>query len=228
MRVLIIDDDHDRVASHCTFLTVSGAILAVAHTGMDGIFTAVDGEHDVIVLNSQLPDMAGLEVCSQLRNVYQVSIPILMLSASDSPRDMLRGFEAGADDFMLMPCSLPEFHARLKALVRRSNGGPTDSVLKFADLRLDTHTGEVHRANIRVILTPIAYRILIVLMRNAPRIVTREVLEKEIWGGNQPGTTTLRTHIHALRLALNRPFPQDFLLTLPGIGYRLRAPRTQN
>jgi DNA-binding response OmpR family regulator len=224
MRVLIIDNDHDHRSTYCTFLSDSGAILAVALTGMDGIFRAVGNEYDVIVLNFLLPDMTGLEVCRQLRNVYQVATPILMLSGSDSPNDMVMGLEAGADDSMVLPCSLPELHARLKALVRRSNIATTDSVLRFAELKIDTHTGEVYRANVKVPLAPIAYQILVILMRDAPRIVTHEVLEREIWGHNHLGTGTLRAHVHALRSALDKPFSQALLMTLPGLGYRLHSP----
>jgi DNA-binding response OmpR family regulator len=144
-----------------------------------------------------------------------------MLTARDTEQDKLVGFDTGADDYLVKPYSLLELDARLKALVRRSRREIVNYVLAFDDLRLDTGTGQVSRAGQALSLTPTGYKILVTLLRNAPKLVTREVLEREVWGDFPPDSDALRTHIHALRQAIDKPFPKPLLVTIPGSGYRL-------
>jgi DNA-binding response OmpR family regulator len=165
--------------------------------------------------------MDGLELCRRLREQYRIATPVLMLTARDTEQDKLAGFQAGADDYLVKPCSLRELDARLNALLRRARNELVQYVLRFDDLELDTGTRQATRAGKPLALTPTAYKILLALLRHAPKLLSREALEREVWGDHPPESDALRTHIHALRQALDKPFERPMLLTRPGAGYRL-------
>lgn len=224
MHVLIVEDNPDIIANLYGYLEPLGYTLDVARNGNVGVAGATGSYHDAIVLDLSLPGMDGLEVCRTLRQEYRLATPILMLTARDTVHDKLTGFEVGADDYLVKPYSLPELDARLKALVRRSRNEHVQSVLAFGDLRLDAGTGQVTRAGQPLELTPTGYKILAALMRAAPTLMTRQAVEREVWGDSPPDSDALRTHIHTLRQVLDKPFPQPMLLTLPGTGYRLVVP----
>lgn len=224
MHVLIIEDNPDIIANLYGYLEPLGYTLDAARNGNAGVARATDSFHDAIVLDLSLPGMDGVEVCRTLRREHRLSTPILMLTARDTVHDKLTGFEVGADDYLVKPYSLPELDARLKALIRRARNEHVQSVLTFGDLRLDTSTGQATRAGKPLDLTPTGYKILTALMCAAPTLITREAIEREVWGDNPPDSDALRTHIHTLRQALDKPFPDPMLLTLPGTGYRLMVP----
>ncbi len=224
MHVLIIEDNPDIIANLYGYLEPLGYTLDVARNGNAGVSRATDSFHDAIVLDLSLPGLDGMDVCRTLRREYRLATPILMLTARDTVHDKLTGFEVGADDYLVKPYSLPELDARLKALVRRARNEHVQTVLTFGDLQLDTSTGQVTRDGQMLDLTPTGYKILTALMRAAPSLMPREALEREVWGDNPPDSDALRTHIHSLRQALDKPFSHAMLLTLPGKGYRLVAP----
>lgn len=224
MHVLIVEDNPDIIANLYGYLEPLGYTLDVARNGNAGVACATGAYHDAIVLDLSLPGMDGLEVCRTLRQEYRLATPILMLTARDTVHDKLTGFEVGADDYLVKPYSLPELDARLKALVRRSRNEHVQSILDFGELRLDASTGQVTRAGQQLELTPTGYKILAALMRAAPTLMTRQAVEREVWGDSPPDSDALRTHIHTLRQVLDKPFPQPMLLTLPGTGYRLVVP----
>lgn len=221
MHVLIVEDNPDIIANLYGFLEPLGYTLDVARTGVAGIARATNARHDAIVLDLSLPGLDGLEVCRRLRKEHRLAIPILMLTARDTVQDKVTGFDAGADDYLVKPYSLPELDARLKALVRRSRHEHVEYVLEFGELRLDTSTGKVSRAGRALALTPTEYKIIAALMKEAPRLLTREALERAVWDDDPPDSDALRTHIHALRQVLDKSFGYQMLITLPGTGYRL-------
>lgn len=221
MYALIIEDNPDIVANLYGFLEPLGYTLDVALTGTAGVTLATSSPYDVIVLDLELPGLDGVEVCRQLRKERRLATPILMLTARDTVKDKLAGFEVGADDYLVKPFSLVELEARLKALVRRARNETVEHILEFGELRYDLSCGEVTRAGRPLALTPTGYKLLEVLMRRAPAIIPRDVLLREIWGDDPPDSDALRTHIHALRQAMDRPFVTPMLRTLPGSGYRL-------
>jgi DNA-binding response OmpR family regulator len=224
MHLLIVEDNPDIVANLFGFLEPQGHALDVAHTGAAGVRLAVGGHYDAIVLDLTLPGMDGLEACRQIRQVHRIATPIMMLTARDTEQDKLAGFEVGADDYLVKPYSLAELEARLKALVRRARNEHVSYVLTFDDLRLDIGIWQASRSGRPLALTPTGYKILAALMRQAPRLLTREALEREVWGEDPPDSDALRTHIHALRQAIDKPFGRPLLTTVPGMGYRLAAP----
>ncbi|MNR79356.1 Transcriptional activator protein CopR [compost metagenome] len=221
MYALIIEDNPDIVANLYGFLEPLGYTLDVALSGPAGVTRATSAHYDVIVLDLELPGLDGVEVCRQLRKVQRLATPILMLTARDTVQDKLLGFEVGADDYLVKPFSLVELEARLKALVRRARNETVEHILEFGELRLDLSRSVATRAGHTLTLTPTGYKLLEALLRKAPALISREEILREIWGDDPPDSDALRTHIHALRQAMDRPFVQPMLRTLPGSGYRL-------
>jgi len=223
MRVLIIEDNPDIVANLYAYLEPLGYTLDSARSGEAGLAAAARGDHDVIVLDVMLPGLDGLSLCRQLRRQLRLTTPVLMLTARDTIQDKVSGFESGADDYLVKPFSLAELDVRLKALLRRARDGHVQALLRVGDLSFDRDTMAVSRAGRRIELTPSGYKLLARLMAAAPKLVSREALEYELWGDAPPDSDALRTHIHALRQAIDKPFGVPLLKTLPGQGYRLEA-----
>ncbi|MBV8605629.1 MAG: response regulator transcription factor [Pelomonas sp.] len=223
MRVLIVEDNPDLVANLFAYLEPLGYTLDVARRGDTGLTAATRGEYDAIVLDLMLPGLDGVELCQRLRQERQLDTPILMLTARDTLADKTAGFGSGADDYLVKPFSLAELDLRLKALMRRARGGGPGTRLQVGELSFERDTLRVQRAGRSVELTPTGYKLLAALMRAAPRLVTRESLVYEIWGDEPPDSDALRTHIHALRQAIDKPFDTALLRTVQGQGWRLDA-----
>jgi DNA-binding response OmpR family regulator len=224
MRVLIIEDNPDILANLYGFLEPLGYTLDSARNGFAGLARAAEGRFDAIVLDLMLPGMDGLDVCRKLRDELGQSTPVLMLTARDTLQDKVDGFEHGADDYLVKPFSLVELDARLKALVRRARGAHREATLRYGPLRFDPTTFEAARDERPLALTPTGYKLLGALIRAAPRVLSKEALEHEVWGDDPPDSDALRTHIHALRQALDKPFATAMLKTVQGVGYRLTDP----
>jgi DNA-binding response OmpR family regulator len=223
MRVLIIEDNADIAANLAGYLEPLGHALDFADNGYGGLALIARNEYDVIVLDLSLPGLDGLALCRKVRTELGKATPVLMLTARDTVEDKLSGFGSGADDYLVKPFSLPELEARLKALARRAGGNVIGTELRVGGLRFDPQTFEAQRAGRPLTLTKTGYRILACLMRESPKVVLRQTLESEIWGDDPPESDALRTHIHALRQAIDKPPGSPMLKTVQGIGYRLVA-----
>ena len=221
-RILIIEDNTDIATLLVDFFNERGHVADYAHDGLTGLHLAASGEHDVIILDLALPGLDGVELCKQLRSVKRSDIPILMLTARDTLDDKLTGFAAGADDYLIKPFELLEVYARVQALWRRSGLG-SRAVLQVADLSLDPETREVSRGGQPITLNPVPFNILQLLMENHHRVVSRREIESHIWGDDPTDSDALRTHVSAIRTAIDKPFERKLLHTLHGIGYRLFA-----
>ena len=225
MRVLIVEDHPDILANLYGFLEPKGYQLDSARNGYGGLALASEHDYDVIVLDVMLPGLNGLELCQKLRTELGKLTPVLMLTARDTLSDKVAGFDSGADDYLVKPFSLVELEVRLKALVRRSAASHTvHAAMRFGELSFEPDTQEASRAGIPVVLTKTGYTLLRCLLAAAPRIVTRESLEHAVWGDNRPDSDALRTHIHALRQAIDKPFATPMLKTVAGVGYKLVQP----
>ena len=143
-----------------------------------------------------------------------------MLTARDTLDDKLKGFEAGADDYLVKPFALQELHARLQALYKRSHRN-TDNLLTVGDLTMNRSTQQVHRAGRRVDLTPAGRRLLERLMEEAPAVVARDDLETLLWADERPDGDALRSHLYKLRQAIDRPFDRPLIHTVHRIGYQI-------
>ncbi len=220
IRVLIVEDSRDICGNIAAYLEKHSYILDFAYDGISAMHLALSNTYDVIVLDLMLPRMDGLSFCHKLRADADVETPVLMLTARDTLDDKLKGFKAGADDYLVKPFALQELHARLQALYKRSHR-KTDKLLTVGDLTLNRSTLQVHRAGRRVDLTPAGIRLLQRLMEEAPSVVARDDLETLLWADERPDGDALRSHLYKLRQAIDRPFNSPLIHTVYGIGYRI-------
>lgn len=221
MQILIIENDATIAANLYDFLEARGHSVDAAADGLTGLHLAVTRPFDVIVLDIGLPGMDGLTLARKLRQDAHVTTPVLMLTARDTLDDKLEGFAQGADDYLVKPFSLKEVEARLTALHKRSSGQVTSRILQAGALTLDPKTMSVRFGGNEVKLPPKALRILELLMREPGRVVSREEIERQVWGEEQETSDALRSHLHMLRRALTATGGHDPIETLHGIGYRV-------
>lgn len=225
MRVLIVEDNADITANLSAYLEPRGYVPDFARNGYSGLALIAQNEYDAVILDVGLPGMDGLDLCRRIRDDLKKSTPILMLTARDTVQDKVRGFESGADDYLVKPFSLTELDMRLQALARRARGQfEAPRLYSVGELRFDAEIYEAKRAGVALTLTRTGYKLLACLMRAAPNVVSREALEHAVWGDDRPDSDALRTHIHALRQVIDKPFKAPMLHTVQGIGYRLTDP----
>lgn len=224
LHILVIEDNPDLAANVCDFLEAKGHIADVAGDGITGLHLAITKDYDAIVLDIVLPGMDGLTMCRKFREEAKRNTPVLMLTARDALDDRVAGLECGADDYVLKPFALRELEARLKALVRRSHSRVTSSVLQVSDLEFDPARVRVRRGDRVISLPPIPLKLLETLMRASPRVMKREELERAVWGDAPPDSDALRSHMHTVRTAVDRPGELPLIQTLRGIGYRIALP----
>ncbi len=222
--VLLIEDHQDIATMVYEYLEQRGYVVDYAADGVTGLHLAVKNTYDVIILDLMLPGMDGMQVLEKLRMEAQQSTPVLILTARDTLDDKLAGLDGGADDYLIKPFEIKELEARIKVLIRRQKGMLNPEVLSVGDLSFDTGTLQVMRAGQELKLTPIGLKILGILMRASPRVVSRRQIEREVWGDILPDSDTLRSHIYSLRKIIDRPFDQQIMHTLQNSGYRLVEP----
>lgn len=220
-RVLIIEDHKDIAEMLYDYFERRDYELDYASDGRMGFNLASQNDYDVILLDLMLPEMDGLDVCRKLREESKVYSPILMLTARDTLEDKVAGLDMGADDYLVKPFEILELEARIKALMRRKGQVTQQEVLEVGDLELDTGTLEVRRSNQTIYLSPIGLKILTILMKESPKVVSRNQLEHEIWGDILPDSDTLRSHMYNLRKQIDKPFEQPLLQTIQSRGYRI-------
>lgn len=220
MRILVIEDNRDILANVLDYLELKGYTVDCAQDGLSGLHLAATGQYDLIVLDIMLPGIDGYQVCERLRHDAGSETPIIMLTARDSLDDRLQGLNSGADDYLLKPFALSELVARIEAVLRRTQGSRKRQ-LQVGDLAYDLDTLNVSRAGKPLRLNPIGYKLLAILMQKSPAVVRREFLENALWGDDLPESDSLRSHIHQLRQALDKPFDKPLLYTIHGVGYRL-------
>ncbi|MBS3940249.1 MAG: response regulator transcription factor [Actinobacteria bacterium] len=219
--VLVIDDDPAIRRVVATGLTARGYGVIEAATAADGLGAAAVDAPDLILLDLGLPDGDGVEVCRRIRE-FSTS-PVIVLSVETTDRRKIEALDAGADDFLVKPFSMPELLARMRASLRRIPVGPTDPVLRLGDLAIDRAAHRVSVGGESVELTDTEYRILLVLAEHAGRLLTHDALLLRVWG---PGYDR---ELHYLRVYINRlrrkvpfgPGSGRSLITVPRAGYRL-------
>lgn len=219
--LLLVEDHQDIAEMIYDYFETCGYVVDYAADGITGLHLAVSNDYDVIILDLMLPGLDGVELCTKLRNEAHKTTALLMLTARDTLHDKVAGLDAGADDYLVKPFALQELDARVRALLRRQRGYVAPELLKVGDLTLDTATLQVERAGQTLYLTPIALKILTVLMRASPRVVSRREIEREVWGDILPDSDTLRSHLYNLRKVIDKPFQRSLLHTIQNAGYRL-------
>ncbi len=225
MRILVIEDDVDTAAYMVKGLKESGYIVDHAADGKDGLFHAMSGTYDVLIVDRMLPGLDGLAIIQALRASGNKT-PVLILSALSAVDDRVRGLRAGGDDYLTKPYAFSELLARIEVLMRR--GGVAESVttkLRVADLEMDLLSRIVTRNGQELDLQPREFMLLEYLMRNAGHVVTRTMLLEHVWDYHfDPQTNVIDVHISRLRQKIDKNFPKSLLHTIRGAGYCLRAP----
>lgn len=219
--VLLVEDHRDIAETVGAYLESKNYIVDYASDGVTGLQLGESNAYDAIVLDVMLPGMDGLDVCRRLRFESDTDVPILMLTARDTLDDKLSGFEHGADDYLVKPFDLEELGARLGALIRRNKRSMATGILTVGDLSLDAETLQVTRDGRKILVTPTGLKILRLLMRAAPRVVTRNEIEREIWSDLPPDSDALRSHMYSLRKAIDKPFETALITTVHGAGFRI-------
>ena len=220
IRVLVVEDNRDICANMAAYLEKRGYIMDFCHDGLSALHVALANPFDIIVLDLKLPGLDGLRFCQKLRSEARVETPVLMLTARDTLDDKLKGFAAGADDYLVKPFALQELDVRLRALYKRSHRC-ADNLLAVGDLTMDRSTRQVHRAGRQVCLNPAGMKLLQRLMEEAPSVVARDDLETLLWADERPDGDALRSHMYKLRQAVDRPFDSPLIHTVHRIGYRI-------
>jgi two-component system OmpR family response regulator len=224
-RVLVVDDEPNIVDVVSMALRYQGFEVESAATGEQALAAVERFRPELMVLDVMLPDMEGFEVAERL-GAQRGHIPIIFLTARDATQDKLRGLTTGGDDYVTKPFSLEELVARIRVILRRTNGAAGDSSkLVFEDLELDEESHEVSRGETPIELTATEFRLLRYLMLNPRRVMTRAQILDHVWDYDFGGDgRVLETYISYLRKKLDAHGP-SLIRTVRGVGYALQAPR---
>ncbi|MBX0290421.1 response regulator transcription factor [Hymenobacter sp. HSC-4F20] len=223
MKILLVEDE-PKVASFLhQGLTEQHHTVDLAADGLLGLRLAQAGGYDLLILDTLLPGLSGLEVCRQVR-AQDTSVPILMLTALGETDDKIRGLDAGADDYLVKPFAFQELLARIRALTRRRHEAPAaEAVLRLADLTLDPVRKVVQRAGQVVQLTAREFALLEYLLRNQNRVVSRVDILEHVWETSfDTGSNVIDVYINFLRKKLDKDFTPKLIHTLVGMGYVMK------
>jgi two-component system KDP operon response regulator KdpE len=223
--VLVVDDEPAIVRAVSAALEARGHEAVAAVTGGEALSIAATSRLDVIILDLNLPDLDGVEVCRRIREWSR--IPIIVLTVEGAEDRKVSALDEGADDYLTKPFSMPELLARVRVALRNREGAPTveDAVFEVGDLRVDLARHEVNLGDQHVELTPKEFDFLALLARHPGRVLTHRTILQEVWGP-QYGTETqyLRVYASQLRKKLRDDPAAPRLVTEPGVGYRLVDP----
>ena len=221
VRVLVVDDEPQLRRALERALKLEGYEVELAGDGEQALGSVASTPLDAIVLDVLMPKRDGLEVCRELR-ARGDRTPILMLTARDAVQDRVDGLDAGADDYVVKPFALEELLARLRALLRRTNGDAGER-LSYADLTLDPATREVERGGRPVQLTKTEFVLLEHLMRHPRLVLSRSQLFEAVWGYDfGPRSNSLEVYIGYLRRKTEEGGESRLIQTVRGVGYSLR------
>ncbi|MEX0659891.1 MAG: response regulator transcription factor [Egibacteraceae bacterium] len=225
-KILVVEDEPSIVEALDYRLTAEGFTVVATGDGSEALGLVEREGPDLIVLDLMLPGLSGTEVCKRVRATS--SVPIIMLTAKDEEIDRIIGLELGADDYVTKPFSPRELVARIRAVLRRGTDTATgggDLPVEAAGVRVDTDRYEVTVRGTSVPLRPKEFALLELLVRNAGRVLTREVLINRIWGTDYVGDTkTLDVHVKRLRQRIEAdPSAPELIRTVRGVGYRFAA-----
>jgi len=222
--VAIVDDDSAIRSALGRALRMENYDVELFEDGASALKSIQLRAPDAIVLDLQLPDIDGLEICRRIRRSGDTT-PILMLTARNAVNDRVEGLDVGADDYLVKPFDLAELLARLRALLRRHNVADVDgTLLRFEDLTLNPQTREVHRGARLVELTKIEFDLLELFLHHPRQVLTRDQILDLVWGYNfDSGTNSLAVYIGYLRRKLEEDNKARLIQTVRGVGYALRT-----
>jgi DNA-binding response OmpR family regulator len=219
MLLLLVEDDLDLAAAIIDFLELDNVRCDHAADGELALRLIREQAYDVVILDINLPKRNGLDVCEAMRQAG-LDTPVLMLTAMDTLQDKLTGFDKGADDYLIKPFDMEELVVRAKVLAKRRSGQMTK--LAVGDLIYHIERTEITRGGTPVTLSPTAVKILEVLMRASPNVVSREKLISDVWGDEAPDSNSLKVHMFNLRKQVDQGFETKLLHTVTGKGFAVR------
>lgn len=220
MKILVIEDEPKAASYLRQGLTESGYVVEVAHNGTDGLHAAASGDHDLMILDIMLPGIDGFAVLSALRTSSQM--PVLMLTARGNTDDKVRGFDLGADDYLVKPFQLPELLARVRALLKRGQPVAKEQVLRAADLEIDPVRHRATRAGQRIDLSAKEFALLTLLAQKAGDVLSKTQIASLVWDIHfDSDTNVVEVAIRRLRAKIDDPFEEKLIHTVRGVGYVL-------
>ncbi|GCE49743.1 two-component system response regulator MprA [Thermosporothrix hazakensis] len=216
--LLVVDDDLHITGLLRRILAYEGYNVTVASSGDEALSRTLEYAPDLIVLDIMLPGIDGLEVVQRLRSAGD-NVPILLLTARDAVADRVKGFDVGADDYLIKPFAPEELVARVKALLRR-NQAERHEILRYADVELDTGTRIAHRGPREIELSPTEYELLALFLRRPRQVLTRDIIMDRVWGMDFEGSSNvLEVYVGYLRTKLEANGESRLIHTVRGIGY---------
>jgi two-component system copper resistance phosphate regulon response regulator CusR len=219
---LVIEDEKKTASFVERGLREGGFVVDVANNGDEGLRLALAGRHDLLVLDVMLPKRDGWSIVSELRRA-KVSMPVLFLTARDSVRDRVKGFELGADDYLVKPFAFSELMARMRSLLRRPHELQEDT-LQVLDLQIDPRRHKASRGKVELHLTAKEFLVLTQLARAAGEVVSRTEIVEQVWDMNfDSGTNVVEVMIRRLRAKVDDPFKKKLIHTIRGVGYALKG-----
>ena len=220
MKILVIEDEVKAAAYIRQGLAESGYTVDVAHNGTDGLHAAATGDHELVILDVMLPGIDGFAVLSALRTSKQV--PVLMLTARGKTDDKVRGFDLGADDYLVKPFQFPELLARVRALLKRGQPAQSDPVVRVADLEIDAVRHRATRAGQRIDLTAKEFALLTLLTQRSGEVLSRTQIASLVWDIHfDSDSNVVEVAMRRLRAKIDDPFPEKLIHTVRGVGYVL-------
>jgi len=225
VKILVIEDEPRAAEYLRQGLSESGYAVEVAHDGMDGLHAAANGDHDLLILDVMLPGIDGFAVLSALRTTKQT--PVLMLTARGKTDDKVRGFDLGADDYLVKPFQFPELLARVRALLKRGQPAAVDPVLRVGDLEIDAVRHRAVRQGQRIDLTAKEFALLYLLAQKSGEVLSRTQIASLVWDIHfDSDSNVVEVAMRRLRSKIDDPFAEKLIHTVRGVGYVLehRAP----
>ena len=222
MRILVIEDDREAAGWLVKGLAEAGHVADHAADGEEGLGMALEGVHDVLIVDRMLPKIDGLTIIRKLREL-NIKTPVLILSALADVDERVKGLRAGGDDYLGKPYAFSELLARIENLGHRARETPQATKLRAADLEIDLLTRSVTRSGKPILLQPREFKLLEYLVRNAGHIVTRTMLLENVWDYHfDPQTNVIDVHISRLRAKIDKGHDEPILQTVRGAGYMIR------
>ncbi len=224
MKLLLIEDEPKTLQSLRQGLEENGYEVDIAYDGLIGLQLAKRGGYVLIISDIIMPGMNGLELCREFRKTDQHT-PILMLSALGTTDDKVTGLDVGADDYLVKPFEFKELLARVRALTKRGSGvAQTSNILRFADLEVNLDAKTVFRSETKIELTVREFNLLVYLIRNQGRVVSKAEIAERVWDMNfDSGTNVIEVYVNYLRKKVDRDFPVKLIHTQFGMGYVLKT-----
>ena len=225
MKILIVEDEPKTGDYLRQGLREAGFSVDLVANGVDGLHHALEGAHDLVILDVMLPGLDGWQVLQGLRRQGR-QMPVLFLTARDQVEDRVKGLELGADDYLVKPFSFAELLARVRTILRRGRTSTESTTLQVADLELDLLRRRVSRAGRRIDLTAKEFGLLELLMRRQGEVLPRSLIASQVWDMNfDSDTNVIEVAIKRLRQKVDEGFEPKLIQTVRGMGYVLEVPQ---